>query len=65
MLFLVIMIESTDISFFSINKEATRKEKTLFTFPYYEVQIKSRGFSSRKQNEENLKQEPNFLLFER
>ena len=65
MLFLVIMFESTDISFFSINKEATRKEKTLFTFPHYEAQIKSRGFSSRKQNEENLKQGPNFLLFER
>ena len=27
--------------------------------PYCEAQIKSRGFSSRKQNEGNLKQQPN------
>ena len=40
----------------SIDKEATRKEKNLFTFLYYESQIKSRDFSPRKQNEGNLKQ---------
>ena len=27
-----------------------QKRKILFIFPYYEAQIKSRGFSSRKQN---------------
>ena len=39
-------------------KTIDRKTKTLFRFPYYEAQIKSRGFSYRKENEE-----PNLLLF--
>ena len=35
--------------------DATRRAKKIFTFPYYEAQIKSRDFSSKKQNEGNLK----------
>ena len=31
-----------------------RKTKILFAFPYYEAQIKSNGFSSRKENKGNL-----------
>ena len=30
-------------------EEATRRQRFLFTFPYYETQIQSRGISSRKQ----------------
>ena len=35
--------------------DATRRAKKIFIFPYYEAQIKSRDFSSKKQNEGNLK----------
>ena len=31
------------------------EDNILFTFPNYEAQMKSKGFSSRKKNEENLK----------
>ena len=31
------------------------KDKYLFTFPYYDEQVKSRGFSPRNQNEVSLK----------
>ena len=31
------------------------EDNILFTFPHYEAQMKSKGFSSRKKNEENLK----------
>ena len=31
------------------------EDNILFTFSHYEAQMKSKGFSSRKKNEENLK----------
>ena len=40
-------------------------KKKLFAFPYYEAKIKSRGFSSRKQNEGNLNNNQISFFFER
>ena len=39
----------------SCSEEIDALKDALFSFPYNEPQIKSRGFPSRKQNEGNLK----------
>ena len=38
-----------------VNKWGGSDPSANYAFPYYEAQIKSRGFSSREQNEGNLK----------
>ena len=45
-------LKNIDISLKLITKVS--EDKTLFTFPYYDALIKFRGFSSTKENEENL-----------
>ena len=50
----IIRLKASTFHSSKLTKKLLEKQRFFLTFYYYEAQIKSGGFSSRKQNEGNL-----------